>query len=187
MHKKGTLHYTKLMYLFLSSRSWVLGRTLGTWSPLCECCPELAALNLAVPVGVWGWSAWRAIWTFPFDMTYTAQNPGADLSKVDGTSAFLNFLHRDNCQEILFRGETIFNLITEASSTSLLRAILTTGNQNSDFAISIFKFSSKITDAVVCVCLCVCTSSLMLTDEHSSHMYLLGEARDTGSLSSVNS
>lgn len=159
MHKKGTLHYTKLMYLFLSSRSWVLGRTLGTWSPLCECCPELAALNLAVPVGVWGWSAWRAIWTFPFDMTYTAQNPGADLSKVDGTSAFLNFLHRDNCQEILFRGETIFNLITEASSTSLLRAILTAGNQNSGlchFYFQVFFQNYR------CCCVCVCVYALVV-------------------------
>lgn len=36
-------------------------------------------------------------------MTYTAQDAGAALSKVDGTSASLNFLHGDNHQELLLR------------------------------------------------------------------------------------
>jgi hypothetical protein len=38
-------------------------------------------------------------------MTYTAQDSGANLSKLDAISVFLNFLYRDDCQQLFLRGE----------------------------------------------------------------------------------
>lgn len=56
-------------------------------------------------VGVEGWLAVLAFWTFPFDATYTEQKSGADLDTVVGTSTFLNALGNQDINSTIRWGE----------------------------------------------------------------------------------
>lgn len=94
------------IYLPISS---VVGLSVGSWGGR----PRLEGPLGDIPLGVWNWvtpldtllvGVWkriadRTLWILPFDITYTAQDSGADLAKQVGTSGFLNFLHRENHRE----------------------------------------------------------------------------------------
>lgn len=70
----------------------------------------------------------RVVIGFPLDMTYTAQNSGADLIKQDGTSGFRNFLQDWKIDVICYTDYKAWKLwgfrSGDTSYTDLIRAFL---------------------------------------------------------------